>query len=155
MREKERLWFLDTLVVVHVGHDEGGDRLSLLEHHARRGDSPPLHVHRNEDEIFHALAGRVLIHRPDGDDGTLGPATAGLAPKGERHTYRVESERARWLTVTKGTDFENFVRAAGRPAERDDIPDASPPPTEEAAAGLAELSGSFGIDLVGPPLPPM
>lgn len=154
MAEKEQLWFLDTFVIVHVGHEIGSDRLSLLEHTARRGDSPPLHVHRNEDEIFHVLEGEVLIHRPDAADVTLGSGDAILAPKGERHTYLVRSESARWLTVTNGTDFENFVRAAGRPAERHGIPDASPPPTEDQVAGLAELSGRFGIDLVGPPLIP-
>jgi hypothetical protein len=51
-------------------------------------------------------------------------ATAGetlLTPKGIPHTYRVESAEARMLTITRG-EFENFVRAFGRPAERDGLP---------------------------------
>lgn len=145
-------WFLDTSVTIHVGHTVGTDRISLLEHRARQGDSPPLHIHRNEDEIFHVLEGRVLIHQSEGDDRTLEAGDTVLAPKGTSHTYRVESPSARWLTITNGTDFENFVRAASRAAETDDLPPASPPPTEEQAAELGRLSGGFGIDLVGPPL---
>lgn len=150
--KKEHLWFLDTLVTVHVGHAVGTDRISLLEHRARRGDSPPLHIHRNEDEIFHLLEGRVLIHRPEGDDATLEAGDAVLAPKGSAHTYRVESPTARWLTITNGSDFESFVRAVSRFAETGDLPPASPPPTEEQAGELGRVAGSFGIDLVGPPL---
>lgn len=148
----EYLWFLDTLVAVHVGHTVGTDQISLLEHRARSGDSPPLHVHRNEDEIFHVLEGSLLIHLAEGAEKTLEAGDSLLAPKGAAHTYRVESPSARWLTITNGTDFENFVRAASRAADSKDLPPASPPPTEEQAAELGRLSASFGIDLVGPPL---
>jgi hypothetical protein len=40
----EYLWFLDTLVCVRTSHRDSADRISLLEHSARQGDSPPLHV---------------------------------------------------------------------------------------------------------------
>jgi hypothetical protein len=51
------LRFLDTLVCVRVSFRDGSDRTSVLEHVARRADSPPLHLHVNEDEIFHILEG--------------------------------------------------------------------------------------------------
>jgi len=152
MPDQELLWFLDTLVTIQVGHATGTDKVSLMEHLTRRGDSPPLHIHRSQDEVFHLLDGEVLIHRPDEGDVTLGAGDTLLAPKGQPHTYRVESETARWLIVTNGTDFENFVRAASRPAEAPELPPASPPPTEEQVAELGRLSAKFGIDLVGPPL---
>jgi uncharacterized cupin superfamily protein len=31
----------------------------VLEHRVPHGDSPPLHVHRNEDEVFHVLEGEL------------------------------------------------------------------------------------------------
>lgn len=150
--DKEHVWFLDTLVTIHVAHADRDGSVSLLEHRARRGESPPLHVHLNEDEIFHVLDGELLIHRPDSTDATLGAGDAGLVPTGERHTYRVESQEARWLTITNGKDFENFVRAAARPPGAIELPPPSPPPSEEQVAELAPLSSSFGIELVGPPL---
>jgi mannose-6-phosphate isomerase-like protein (cupin superfamily) len=72
---------------------------SVLEHAARRGDSPPLHLHVNEDEIFHILEGdfRFQIGTEE-RNGQAGDTV--LAPKGIPHTYRVESNTGRWLTVT-------------------------------------------------------
>ena len=46
------LWFLDNLVTVSVSHADGGDGLSVMEALARRGASPPYHVHRTEDEVL-------------------------------------------------------------------------------------------------------
>jgi AraC-like ligand binding domain len=47
-----------------------------------------------------------------------------LAPKGVPHTYRVESaEGGCALTITVRGDFERFVRAVGRPAERPELPE--------------------------------
>jgi hypothetical protein len=63
----------------------------------------------------------------------------------------VESAEARMLTITKG-EFENFVRAFGRPAEPDALPNPSGPPTPEQAEALARARRQFGIELIGPPL---
>src|SRR5579864_1890881 len=62
----EKLWFLNTLVSVQVPHELGPDGVSVLESRAPHGDSPPLHVH-GEDEIFHVLEGTMLI-RVGGED---------------------------------------------------------------------------------------
>jgi quercetin dioxygenase-like cupin family protein len=148
---REQVWFLDTLVTVHVGRQEGADGLSVLESFAAHGDSPPLHVHRTEDEVFHVLEGELRL-RIGERDALLGRGQTVLAPKGAPHTYRVESERARWLTVTAHGDFENFVRALGRPATSDELPAPSGPPAPEQAQALAAEAGRHGIDIVGPPL---
>jgi hypothetical protein len=55
------------------------------------------------------------------------------------------------LTITRG-EFENFIRAFGRSAERDGLPDPSDPPTPEQAEALALACKQFGIELIGPPL---
>jgi len=86
------------------------------------------------------------------EDQTVGSGESLLAPKGVPHTYRVLSDRARWLTVTTGRDFEEFVRAMSRPALRPELPPPGGPPTPEAAAVLAETALRYGIEIVGPPL---
>jgi quercetin dioxygenase-like cupin family protein len=148
----ERRWFLDTLVVIRVSHDTGDDGISVIESVAPHGDSPPLHVHRNEDEIFHIVEGTMRISLGDAEF----VAEAGdvfLAPKGIPHTYRVESiEGARWLVTTTGGDFEAMVRAASRPADRDELPEPGGPPSPDQQAALAAVCAAHGIDLVGPPL---
>ncbi len=148
----EQLWFLNTLHTIRVRHDEGEDGLSVMETLARHGDSPPLHVHHTEDETFHVLEGQLRVRAGD-SDLTLGPGETILAPKGVPHTYRVASrEGARWLVITTRGDFERFVRALSRPAERPELPADDGPPTPEQVEALAAAAREHGIELVGPPL---
>jgi len=145
------LWFLDTLVTFHVSHDDGSDGMSVMESRARRGDSPPYHVHTTEDEVFHLLEGEMAL-LVDGERKTLRAGEVLLAPKGVPHTYLVTSAEARWLVTTTHGDFERFVRALSRPTETDGLPPHAPPPTPEQMSALAELAGRHGIEIVGPPL---
>lgn len=148
---KELLWFNNTLVAIHVSSSEGDDGLCVVEHQMPNGDSPPLHVHRHEDEVFHILEGRMRFII----DGQMRIAVAGetvIAPKGLPHTFKVESpEGARTLTVTRGADFESLLRDASRPAERPELPPQMEP-TPDAIAVLVQFCATNGIDIVGPPL---
>ena len=148
----EQLWFLNTLHTIRVRHDEGADGISLMESLAPHGDSPPLHVHHTEDETFHVLEGELRIRAGDAEV-SIGAGETLLAPKGVPHTYRVESpEGARFLVVTTRGDFERFVRALSRPAERPELPTPHGPPTPDEADALAAAARVHGIELVGPPL---
>jgi quercetin dioxygenase-like cupin family protein len=148
-----RLWFLNTEVTIRVSETDGGDKLSVLEHFAPFGDSPPLHRHLDEDEIFHILSGTLRFDV----GGRAIEARAGetlRAPKQVPHTYRVESrEGARWLSVTAHGQFERFVLAFGRPPTRAGLPDPSGPPTPEQAEALAAECRKYRIEILGPPLP--
>jgi quercetin dioxygenase-like cupin family protein len=148
----EQLWFLDTLVTVHVPHDQGTDGISVLESLAPHGDSPPLHVHQTEDEIFHMLEGELRLRAGDADV-RIGPGETLLAPKGVPHTYRVDSpDGARYLVITRRGDFERFVRSFSRPAERPELRAPNGPRTHEQAKALATAARKHSIDLIGPPL---
>lgn len=147
----EYIWFLDTLVCVRMSHRNGTDRISVLEHAARRGDSPPLHVHVNEDEVFHILEGDFRFQIA-GEERRGQAGDTVLAPKGVPHTYRVESNGGRWLTVTTQEQFEDFVRAMGRTAGANELPPSGGPPDQEAIEALTDMAKTFGIEIVGPPL---
>jgi quercetin dioxygenase-like cupin family protein len=148
----EQLWFLNTLHTVRVRHGEGEDGISVMETLAPHGDSPPLHVHRTEDEIFHVLEGELRMRAGD-TELRIGAGETILAPKDVPHTYRVESPAgARWLVITRRGDFERFVRAQSRPAERAELPPPETPPTPEQTEALAAAARDHGIELVGPPL---
>lgn len=147
----EQLWFLDTLVTVRAAHGDGADGISLLESVARRGDSPPLHVHGSEDEVFHVLDGELTL-RVGGEEVRIGAGESAVAPKNIPHTYRVESQEARWLVVTSHGDFERMVRTLSRPAERPEVPAPSGPPTPEQLEALTAACRASRIELVGPPL---
>ena len=148
----EQLWFLNNLNTVRVRHDEGEDGISVIESLGPHGESPPLHVHQTEDEIFHVLEGELRLRAGDADV-TIAAGETLLAPKRVAHTYRVESPAgARWLVITTLGDFERFVRALSRPAERPELPTPQGPPTPEQADALAAAARAHGIELVGPPL---
>src|SRR5262245_46308694 len=150
--QPERLWFLDALVTIPVAHADGKDGMSVVEATAPYGDSPPLHVHRAEDEIFHVLEGELRLH-VGGRDLRLGAGETALAPQGVPHSFRVESlDGARWLVVTTNGDFERVVRTVSRPAELAELPEPSGPPTQEQVDALAAVCSACNIDLVGPPL---
>ena len=106
----------------------------------------------NEDEVFHLIEGEVAFRLGDKHLQAQAGDTF-LARKAIAHTYRVLSiQGARWLTITTGEDFERFVRALGRPAEREGLPAPSGPPTAEQANALASAAKQYGIEIVGPPL---
>lgn len=150
--QSEYYWFLNTLVRFRISSSEGADGLSAIEHQAAYGDSPPLHSHRSEDELFHILSGEFLFQLGD-QRKRAGAGDMLLAPKGSIHTYRVESrEGGRFVTVTRGGDFERFVRALARPAERAELPPPSGPPSPEAMAALTQVAAEHGISFHGPPL---
>jgi quercetin dioxygenase-like cupin family protein len=146
------LWFLDTFVRIRVSTVESQDGVSVLEHCAPFADSPPLHVHHTEDEYFIVLDGELRFRIGDGER-RHGPGDVILAPRDTPHTYRCESPSGgRWITITARGDFERFVRAMGRPAERATLPDPAGPPTPAQIEALESVALAYGIELVGPPL---
>ncbi|HXH06961.1 MAG TPA: cupin domain-containing protein [Vicinamibacterales bacterium] len=151
-QDSEQLWFLNSLVAIRIAHNIGQDGMSLIEQWAPHGDSPPLHFHRTEDELFYVLEGELRI-RVQQEERWLRAGQTVLAPKGIAHTYRVESsEGAHWLVITTHGDFERFVRALSRPAEQPTLPPLSGAPTPEAIQHLTEIARAHGIEIVGPPL---
>ncbi|TGQ73332.1 cupin domain-containing protein [Mesorhizobium sp. M00.F.Ca.ET.186.01.1.1] len=148
---KELLWFNNTLVAIQVSSADGEDGICVIEHRLPHGDSPPLHVHRNEDEVFHILEGRMRF-QINGHERIVGAGETVIAPKGLPHTFKVESpEGARTLTVTRGSDFETMVRLASRAAKGPELPPLAQP-TPEMVEGLTRLCAENGIDIVGPPM---
>ena len=147
-----RLWFLGTEVTIRVSETEGGDRISVLDYLAPFGNSPPLHRHIDEDEIFHIISG-TLRFVVGGKELTASAGDTLRGPKGIAHTYRVElREGARFLSVTAKQHFEHYVRALGGQPTREGVPQPSGPPTPEQAEARAAAARKYGIEIMGPPL---
>jgi mannose-6-phosphate isomerase-like protein (cupin superfamily) len=145
-------WFLDTLVQVRASFNDSSDRISVLEHRVPYGDSPPLHLHRTEDEIFYVLAGEFRF-RVGEKQQRLGIGACVVAPKRVPHTYLAESaEGGRFLTVTSDGEFERFVRAVSRSTQHLELPTPAGPPTVDMMGNLAKIAANHGIEFCGPPL---
>lgn len=151
MTNDQALWFLNTRVAIRRASSEAEDGLCIQEHWMPYGESPPLHVHEREDEIFHLLEG-VVRFRVGTEERTVLAGETVVGPKGVPHSFCVESPGgARCLVMTRGGDFEGLIRDVGRPAAAPGLPEpVEPTPAMQAALGEAALANR--IALVGPPL---
>ena len=141
------LWFIDGLVHIRVSGEETDGRYAVLENLVPQGDMPPLHVHHDEDEVFHVLDGEITVFLP-GSAVSLGAGETFRAPRGVPHTYRVESPTARVLVFCAPARFDAFVRAVSEPAAREELPPRGRPFDPESFAAEA---ARHGIELLGPP----
>jgi len=145
----EAIWFLDTLVRIHIDGATTDGAYALVESVAPNGHMPPPHVHATDAEGFVVLEGELTVHTENGAH-VLRPGDSIHAPAGRPHTIEVTSETpARWMVVSAPGGFEAFVREFGIPAERDALP-----PTPDGPPDLARLeaiAGQHGITFVGPP----
>jgi mannose-6-phosphate isomerase-like protein (cupin superfamily) len=141
------LWFIDTLAYVHLGGDETSGRYAVLESTAGFGNMAPLHIHEREDEVFYVLEGRLTLYLP-GKRVVLNAGDSLRAPEGVPHTYRVESETARWLVVCQPAGFDAFVREVSDPAPADQLP---PDDLQHDLTAIGAAAARHGIELLGPP----
>ena len=125
-----------------------GDRLVVLQRAARGGEMPPLHT-RDTLESFRVLAGEVTFfvgaETVSAHAGEVVVAAAGVA-----RSFRVESETASWLVLTRAASperLEDFSRAVAVP--RAGHPAAWPSAEEERS--VASMAGANGITLLGAP----
>jgi mannose-6-phosphate isomerase-like protein (cupin superfamily) len=147
LERAQPLWFIDNLVHVHVDGDTSGGALVVCEIRGGRGDMPPLHVHRRDDETFYVIEGELSLFVA-GKHLLLGPGQAALAPRAVPHAYRVESEQARWLVITSPAGFDAFIREVAEPAAAEELPPAGRP---QDPAILGQAAAEVGIDILGPP----
>jgi quercetin dioxygenase-like cupin family protein len=147
-QDPQDLWFLNGRVSIRCAAN-GADAASVTEQWLARGDSPPLHVHEREDEVFHVLEGAVRLRVGDAETTARAGETV-VAPRGVPHCFRVESAEARFLVITTRGDFEGMMREVARPAGA-----GLPPPVEPSPAMIAALTAACArhhIAIVGPPM---
>jgi quercetin dioxygenase-like cupin family protein len=164
----EALWFLGTFLRVKLDGAQTGGRLGIFEGVLPRGAAPPLHSHP-QDETFHVLDGEITawVLEPElaSSDGVgpppwvterarrCGAGALVYAPRGMPHTFRVESDTARVLTLSTPAVIEAFVRALAEPAQWTWL---QPPPEGPRVAldRIEAVEREFGMVRHGPPPPP-
>jgi quercetin dioxygenase-like cupin family protein len=144
------LWFMNEHVDIAISKRDNADGVSVLHFRLPFDDAPPLHVHREEDEIFHVLRGTVRFQV---GASTLEAHTGVtvLAPRGVPHGFRVASrDGAEMLIVTRG-GFEDLVSQLAQPASYRDLPQPEAM-TPDRQAALAAACKANEIDILGPPI---
>lgn len=148
IQDQQDFWFLNGRVSIRCAAN-GAGTASVTEQLLARGDSPPLHLHEGEDEIFHVLEGEVRLRVGD-DELTARTGDTLVAPRGVPHSFRVESEQARFLVITTAGDFEAMMREVARPAGPG-LPEPAEP-TPAMVEALTAACARHHIAIVGPPM---
>ena len=105
----ERLVFGDVTILVRVPADVSGGAFTLFEEVPPLADTP-LHVHRNEDELFYVLEGDHVFQVGE-DEHRVGPGGLVFAPRGVPHAQRrIVAGHGRELVLTTPGGFEGFFR---------------------------------------------
>jgi mannose-6-phosphate isomerase-like protein (cupin superfamily) len=122
--EGERLSFAGATMLVRVTSEASGGAFSLLEEVPPLLDTP-LHVHRDEDELFYVLEGQH-VYRVGDEEYVVGPGGLVFAPRGIPHSQRrVVSGEGRQLVVLTPGGLEGFFRELAAAEAADTIgPDA-------------------------------
>ena len=123
-------------------HPEG---TALVERRASsRGLMAPLYAHP-QDETFHVLAGELTLF-VGGQEVRARAGDVVVAPQAVPRTYRIDSDGARWLVLTRlrsVSRFEDFGRALARPVAGWTSP--------EERRSLEAMAAANGIEVLGPP----
>src|SRR5215472_1465561 len=79
------VWYNGSLMTFLATGEETQGKFAMIEAVSRKGNDPPPHLHRREDEVFYVLEGEVVVSVGDRTiKGT--PGTMIFLPRDVRHT---------------------------------------------------------------------
>ena len=135
--------FFGVPTVLRATTDSTGGAFGLLESHAMPpGFGSPYHVHRNEDESFYVVEGRIAFICA-GTWMVAGPGDFVFGPRNIPHGFKVVGDSpARMLLMATPGGFDNFVKDLAEPL--------GTPPAPPELARLSAVAAKYGIDLLGP-----
>ena len=146
----EVFWFLDSRMWIKETASTTRGQFGLVEALVPPGNSPALHIHHAEDEIFWILEGHLTFRCGD-DTFESAPGSYVRLPRGVPHTFVVEGDsNARYLILYVPGGAEGFFIKGGRPADGDGLPPRAPMDFEL----MARVSAKFKMEIVGPPMKP-
>jgi quercetin dioxygenase-like cupin family protein len=133
-----------TLEILLDGKSTGG-QVTVVRSHLAEGSDSPLHLHRNEDEMFVLLRGEGLFWVGD-ERHEVGEGGSVFLPRNIPHAYRFTSPEVDLLTICTPSGMEDFFRAAGR-----DLRGPRPEGWEITIPALVEAAKRGGQEILGPP----
>ncbi len=141
------VWWKTGRVTVKAGSAETSGRIAQIEVNDPRGSAPPLHLHREDDELYYVIEGEltVLVGNERID---LSAGDFAFAPHGVVHSYIVRSPQARALVTISPAGLEGMFVEGGVPVAAGQQPaEEVMPPIEE----MVELAARYGCEILGPP----
>ena len=143
--ESELRWMGRTSTHFLATGDQTGGAFSLVDEQATRGESVPLHRHREDMESFYVLEGELTLYVGDQPGVRAAAGSFAHIPGGTVHGFRIESETARYLILTtpRHGEFYRAITLASRPG-------GLPPLESVEGSQIKQASREYGIEFVGP-----
>ena len=141
----ELRWLGQTCTYFLATGAKTAETFTLVEEQAHRGESVPLHLHRDDPESFYVLEGELTMYFGE-EQGVRAPAGSfAHIPGGEVHGFRIESETARYLILTtpRHGEFYRAITLASRPG-------GLPPLESVDGTQIKKACELYGVEFVGP-----
>jgi mannose-6-phosphate isomerase-like protein (cupin superfamily) len=129
-------WYKGTAgerIAVRLSSTDTNGAYAIVESVAAPGCSPPMHLHRNEEEHFVVLAGtyRILI------EDKVFDAPVGISvtvPRGSRHSWRnISNETGRLLVILTPGAFDKCIQTI----------------RDSPADQMLEIAARYGVSSLG------
>ena len=117
----------------------------MIDEQAKRGESVPLHRHRDDMESFYVVEGEITLYIGDKPGVRASAGSFAHLPGGTVHGFRIESETARYLILTTPRHGQ-FYRAITLPSRAGGLP----PLQSIEGSQIKQASKEYGVEFVGP-----
>jgi quercetin dioxygenase-like cupin family protein len=142
------VWYSGSLFTFLATGEETQGRFALIESVARKGNAPPRHIHRREDETFYVLEGEITVSVGDRTTKAT-PGTMVFLPRDIAHSFVIESEHLRMLVLLAPAGLESYFKEFSVPAPALTLP----PATEVPYSGIQKMLAAaprYGLEFVKP-----
>lgn len=141
---KDSVWYTGWLLTFLATGEETQGRFALIEAVARKGNVPPQHTHRREEETIYVLEGEMTASVGGQTiEGT--PGTLIVLPRNIAHSFAIESEQIRMLILLTPAGLEGFFKECSVPAPAMTLPPPVEVPYSEIEKLLA-VGAKYGIE---------
>lgn len=142
------VWYSGWLLTFLATAEETQGGFALIEAVARKGNVPPPHIHHREEETFYVLEGEMTFSVGHRTIKAI-PGTMIIVPRHTVHSFVIESEQIRMLTLLTPAGMEGWFREFSVPASSMTLPPPADVPYCEIGKMMAEAP-KFGIEFALP-----
>lgn len=142
------VWYNGSLMTFLVTGEDTQGQFALIEAVGRKGNVPPPHIHRREDEIFYVLEGELSVSVGNCTMKAV-PGTMVFLPRNVQHSFTIESEQLRMLILLTPAGFEGWFKELSVPAPAMTLPPATEVAYEDVQRML-EVAPRYGLEFVLP-----
>ena len=142
------VWYNGQLMTFLATAEDTQGRFALIEAIARRGNDPPPHIHRREEETVYVLEGEVTFS-VGGQTIKATPGTMVCLPRDVAHSFVIDSEQLRMLILLTPAGLEGWFKEFGVPAPAMTLPSQVEVPYSDIQRML-ETSPRYGLEFVLP-----